>query len=719
LPQQKNHFFTFKFANHAQILSNLEPRTSNLEPRTSNLEPRTSNLEPRISNLEPHSPKFWYLGLCLVFLSTLTFFSCQKDLLPAVSADTTTSQDLDGGLSTKLETPIPIDEAEKWFNKQLLESSIVNGFVTSEDSSLFKVTPRWDAATNVTNEIGTQFVSAPLGFRFQSGNYLARVLIRRLPNGSLTGSYLVYLPDNNRGNRPKDYTGAVIYTDFNGNFTHGYKLNNGRVIGTAHARRSQGRNVQPRSCQTVTVCGTLKPIAVVADEWICIDVSICGGSTGTYTGPNFPGGFPVSGTGGGGGSSSSSWGVAHPTFSTMVSQVDVWGLRGITDLITSEPNLFNGILAFIGPSRDDAKAAIVSQLVNQHMSDGSSLAVLGPYIGLFVNTDFFNASQAVNFSNFATFKRFTSIGFTGEEFGKLYLIPKIFREIQSNLRNIPENEINQAVANFRQQIDWDDLNRQTTQINPTPRDTRLDLANLENSNYFTGFSVGEVRERVRLAYPTLEQWQINISAGVALENAYAYTTGFRKGFNVPASPETPGAPKARTTRPDFLHPTSFQDINTGEVKRWEYGGKIEVKTSETPITLATNGWQIAAEIAMAARALPDDYLVDAVTSGFPLKDASHYKAGSYTLVVPYGSVIDPSITAECTRLGVNFYVSYAFVGLNNEVVFSNPKRQNNLGPEATNWPSRMDKGAILDFDKATVYWRDSNQRNNLGKDSND
>ncbi len=147
---------------------------------------------------------------------------------------------------------------------------------------------------------------------------------------------------------------------------------------------------------------------------------------------------------------------------------------------------------------------------------------------------------------------------------------------------------------------------------------------------------------------------------------------------------------------------------------------MEVKASQNAITLRTNNWQIAAEIAMAADAFPTDYYVRAWRGETPIKSAGHpnYKAAAYTLVLPFGATVGPDVVAECTRLNVNFYISYAYIGQNDEVVFSNPIRQNNLTLEEGTSPGKLNRGAIFNFDKATVYWRDSNKLPKLKDDTN-
>jgi hypothetical protein len=273
---------------------------------------------------------------------------------------------------------------------------------------------------------------------------------------------------------------------------------------------------------------------------------------------------------------------------------------------------------------------------------------------------------------------------------------------------------------FKSEIDWNNIRDNTVLERSKARDTRLDLSNLENNTYFSKLRTENLRNQIKLQYPTLQEWQVNISAGVALENAYAYFSGYKRPGNSPVVTETAGAPKFRITRPDFHHATLYENLNTGEKILYPYAGKIEIKVSQNSIKLNTNNWQIAAEIAMAYSAAPEDEFIRAFNGEFPVKLAGHSdrKAGSYTLVLPYGSTYDAEIETECTRLNVNFYVSYSFIGQNGEVVFSNPQRKNNITPEVKPGTGTLDKGSTLDFEKATVYWRDNQRKNNLKNETN-
>lgn len=315
-------------------------------------------------------------------------------------------------------------------------------------------------------------------------------------------------------------------------------------------------------------------------------------------------------------------------------------------------------------------------------------------------------------------------GFTFDEFNRIVekaplslLIPiqRLFADSR-----LTESEKISALNTLKSEIDWNNLSDDPTTQRDKNRDTRLDLANLESNTYFTKLTTEDLRDRIEADYPSLDQWQVNISAGVALENAYAYFSGYSRPSNTLVVTETAGAPKIRNTRPDFQHGTLHEDINTNEKVYYPYAGKIEVKVSQNPVTLSTNNWQIAAEIAMSYAAAPEDQFIRMFNGENPVKHAGHpeRKAGSFTLVLPFGATYDAQIEAECTRLNVNFYVSYAFLGQNGEVVFSNPERKNNITPEVKPGTGNLDRGALFDFEKATVYWRDNQKKNNLKNETN-
>ena len=187
--------------------------------------------------------------------------------------------------------PITIQEAKKWFDGQKASSqSSLNG-----DSSLFQADPRWADATIASSQLGSEFLVAPLNLALTNGRCVSRLLVRRNPNGELSGRYLLYIPDENYRAKykgvynPSNFTGAVIYTDFYGHYSHGYSLVNGSVVGTATAVQNSGRgNAHSRTCVTVTLC---VPVLVLTGGERCFDVIYCFGTNGSSGGSPTPGGW--------------------------------------------------------------------------------------------------------------------------------------------------------------------------------------------------------------------------------------------------------------------------------------------------------------------------------------------------------------------------------------------------------------------------------------------
>lgn len=258
---------------------------------------------------------------------------------------------------------------------------------------------------------------------------------------------------------------------------------------------------------------------------------------------------------------------------------------------------------------------------------------------------------------------------------------------------LSQNEKYKALHDYIDNLNFNDVVSGGNSNGNSGSDPRLDLQELLSNPNFLRLTTENLRQRVKQFNGNLPDWQVNISAGVALENAYAQFSGYSKGWNMMATINR--FPYLRLTRPDFIHNTYHTEANGEEIK-FALGGIIEVKAPAGPITLGTNKNQILAEISFAQYArILNTY-------------AYEKKAGAYTLVVPYGTVIDPEVEKECTKSGVNFYISYAFINSEGKVVFSNPKRQNFISTEKSPQPGNLDKPIAFDFQRATVYWDTSN-----------
>ncbi len=231
-------------------------------------------------------------------------------------------------------------------------------------------------------------------------------------------------------------------------------------------------------------------------------------------------------------------------------------------------------------------------------------------------------------------------------------------------------------------------------------DPRLDFKALLNNPKYEGLTVFNLRNQLATSIKGLEQWQINISSGRALEIAYRSFTGLRRGPRKISSKGDSNVPKIVV--PDFAHSTAVIDGNNqSNFLTFSLGGIVEVKASQNPISLGTNNGQIDAEMNIARYALADQVYTRKIY-------ASDAKAASFTIVVPYGAKIADGLIEEATRRNVNLFVQYSFQ--NNQdgtVVFSNPEKLNNVNNETfsilTN--GNIDGPSGLDFDEATKWAR--------------
>lgn len=247
-------------------------------------------------------------------------FACKKDnFVP--TPNQTSNEDV---LKTHKPT-IKIDEVKKWFDEQVKQTSSAS---SSADSSLFQTTPRWELAANEFSQVGVEFLVTPLSLKLRGGGAVeSNLMVRRLPNGNFIGRYALYFPSTAYRNQvqghynPLDFTGSVIYTDLNGNYTHGFKLENGQVIGNATATKNDGRPTAGfRGCLTTTWCSVFI-FPVTGEQCITVvDCSFTGGGANIPT-PGSGGWNDGSGTGNGGGGSNggssssgngSSWGSNQP-----------------------------------------------------------------------------------------------------------------------------------------------------------------------------------------------------------------------------------------------------------------------------------------------------------------------------------------------------------------------------------------------------------------------
>lgn len=228
---------------------------------------------------------------------------------------------------------------------------------------------------------------------------------------------------------------------------------------------------------------------------------------------------------------------------------------------------------------------------------------------------------------------------------------------------------------------------------------------LANPNYQAITTQG-LRNIIKGAYPTLPDWQVNISAGHMLENAYAQFSGFPKNRETMLSSVSWGPLQGvwpRKVKPDFIEATEFHNKENGDVLVFPYGGYYEVTATQFPLTLDSKNQQLDAYL----NKLPYAQTWD---SRF---EAGEFRAAQLTLVVPYGTIIGNDVLQRASGQGVNLYVSYAFRDRKNGgAVFSNPVQLNKLTNEMPHgYIGSGDRPAQLDAGQACDIWRGSWREN--------
>ncbi len=300
-----------------------------------------------------------------VLVALIVFFSgCQKDyLLP------TPNQFSKDEAILKPRTPtIKIEDVKKWFGEQTALGFAANN---GEDSSLFHAMPKWELANNAFNKIGAEYVSVPLGLDLKGGIIVPRLLVRRSSNGGFVGRYVIYLPTDEYHNRvqgqynPSNFTGSVIYTDFKGNYSHGYKIEDGEWVGTAVAKKDDGREGVPsglRSCTYTTYCINIQ-VSPNQDAPLYLEcfsivtcTSLCGPAVYNCFLEQDPWGTDEygGGTGGYSGGGYGSWSSSQPTFylGQLTDQArDFLTIKGFSqieiDFLSFSPAIVNQIFSYL------------------------------------------------------------------------------------------------------------------------------------------------------------------------------------------------------------------------------------------------------------------------------------------------------------------------------------------------------------------------------------
>jgi hypothetical protein len=195
------------------------------------------------------------------------------------------------------------------------------------------------------------------------------------------------------------------------------------------------------------------------------------------------------------------------------------------------------------------------------------------------------------------------------------------------------------------------------------------FAVLDSSKKHKPLTTSLIRGFVRNANPALDQWQINISAGLALEECYRIFTSHEKGSKRRRGKGHENAEPRESVIPDFIHPTTHRETDDIFENYFSEGGVVEVKVPQNCLTLATSNSQIDRMLNVSAFAFNQNFWFGDETR------AGDLNAGSFTFVVPYGTCIGQDIVDAAETRGVNLYVSYSFYNTSNlAVVFSTPER---------------------------------------------
>ena len=230
--------------------------------------------------------------VCITIITVLLIYGCRKDSFSL------TQLSKDEPISTKQVT-ITVDEVEKWFNETAVVKSSLNG----NDRPVFsRINPEWRNAQNGFSTTGQEFFFAPVNLSFDKAA-LSKLLVTRKPDGTLTGSYVIYVPDAsyhrsvNGEYTVASYSGFRLGFDLNGYFTAGSKIANGNYTTDSISIRSESSRggIQIRSWEPMVICWELT--AFVTDIG-CSTVYI---ETNNYTTPSPPSSNSSGGGGGYGG----------------------------------------------------------------------------------------------------------------------------------------------------------------------------------------------------------------------------------------------------------------------------------------------------------------------------------------------------------------------------------------------------------------------------------
>ena len=645
--------------------------------------------------------------LLLCFLLSLVAFlsGCQKEILSPTQISKQESR-----------TPtIKIDEVKEWYQRAKATFDREKN-LRSGSTGLDGVVPDWHFFQNSYNTIGQEFGVAPLNFMVGSKGF-ARLLINRDSTGNLIGKYAIYLPDSmyrlaTHGRyTPQTFTGLILYFNSDGSFSYGNEYINGLKGRDASIIDKNRLNVIPRDCSVFTFTN-LVPVQLgalgvdedpVFREWTLevYTVTICsGGSNGGSPNTN--------------GSDSGGGGNIDPTDAFLGAGID--GLVGVLDGEVPASNLISRF-----PNQADFINGFIS--LNNKLGGQLDRNLIPIFYGnqeLLSQFNNYTASEALKAIN--TLKKGTTAGFTVSQISLLVQTPEVLTLIfdildDNSLSQQQKNSFFAEIKNYLQSEDFQVLlnanNAPPPQTSPINPDARLEFSALLSNPNFSGCNTQVLRTMINDANSSLPEWQKNISAGLLLEEAFGKFIGVW-GQNPPTPNYLRGPNKPfkvngglKTIRPDFIHATVFIQMSSGEPSTTLFpdGGVVEVKVPQNAVTLDMSRSQIKTEIKWASEAKNAG-----CGWGFDCVTAGSKNVGSFLLVLPQGTLIDPAVVTECTSKGVNLYVSYAFLETaTQKVVFSNPKNLNNLSNEIYPKPlASFDKKIDLDVNGAIQRWQNSN-----------
>jgi hypothetical protein len=422
--------------------------------------------------------------LTFLFVMSLMIFltGCHKDSLfsTQLSKEEEVFNSKQGDLVASQKYVIKIDDAKEWFETQINFNTSMN---LANDSLLIlpNASPIWGGALNDHNQLGKEFVVAPLKKRISGGPGDTRLLITRDSANNLVGVFMIYVADKDYHNatngqyRLSDFRGDIIYLDINGRFLCGYKIQNGQIIGSVTARQKDGErsnSIQPRTCttQTASYCiyeiyEYINQVGIASMSSNCLvefqmTSTTCPPTSSSSNIPTSPIGSGSSGSGG-------LFGLPSSTFT--ISQLNALRIKyrdnGLEDIwlgyLNNNSTLLQATESFLnarGGFTSANKAALL-RLIPQ----ATNVASLVKYLELLVsNNDFFNANVATNFPSSAVvaLERYTNAGFSSAEFVQIFSDQTLFQQIDPFLNKYAVNgvfnskDIEIAKA-FKEQYDTD------------------------------------------------------------------------------------------------------------------------------------------------------------------------------------------------------------------------------------------------------------------------